>query len=463
MPRILFVFLLLSISFSWQIKAQESSTEDVQKFSLEDAQKYALDHNYEAESARLDIDNSKATVKEIRSIGLPQLNASIDFTHYFKIPTQIIPDFISPSVYGVLFQEGLLQPTEIQSGAGTPAQFGTKNNLNANLELSQLIYDGSYNLGLKAANLFVERAQLGTVKKDQDIKFSISNAYFGVLVIEESIRVLKKTETNLAKVVYETGELHINGFVEEIEVDRLKLSLANLETEIENNQRELESAQVGLKYLMGMDSETPIILTDRLEKFLIENEALITTQGSINDRIESKLLNIQTKFDDLDIRQIKAQYLPNLVGFAGYTHAFQANNLRFFKEEWFPTLVGGLSLNIPIFDGLKKKGQLEQRYVKAKKNALFKENFSTVFELEVSNARKEYVKALNSLNTQKDNIALAQKIYDVSLAKYNEGFGSSLELNAADTELSRTRGLYIQSLYSVVLAINNLNKVLGKY
>jgi hypothetical protein len=144
----LFILLALVVSAGF-IQAQ-----DRQAFSLEDAIDYALQNSLEIKNAQLNVADAKEQVVERRAIGLPQISAGANYQYFIDIPTQILPDFITPSVYGVLFQEGLVEPFNLSTGEGVAAQFGTKHNLTAGVDLSTLIFDGSYFIGLKAAKAY---------------------------------------------------------------------------------------------------------------------------------------------------------------------------------------------------------------------------------------------------------------------------------------------------------------------
>jgi len=487
--------LLLSFLFSPQLMAQneaETTAEnsDANKaFSLKEAQEHALQNNLSVKNSRLDIDAARGQVNEVKAMGLPQVNASLGYNYNVTLPASLVPSdafggadtlYFAPGGYlpdptdpvttdGIGFLP-VLQPPEGAVPEFQKLTFGTKNNLSAGIEVSQLVFDGSYLLGLKAAEMFVERAQKSVMKSEQDIKNSIAEAYFAVLVADKNVALLASNTKILDRVLFETTQLYENGFVEELEVDRLKLSLANLKTQIENTKRAVVLTTNLLKFQMGIALDQEITLSDTLEDYITDAEQEITADvlglqnTALENRVEVKLTDIQNTFRDLDIQQIKAKYLPTVAAFFSYQFAFQSNNLKLWKgEQWIPSGLVGVQVRVPIFDGFLKKSQLEQRYTSQKQAFNTHSLMQESIRLEVMNAQKSYINAFSQLQSQQKNIDLAQKIYDVTLIKYKEGIGSSLEVNQAESSLTETQGLYISALYDLVVAKTNLDKALGAY
>ncbi len=445
---------LLSPLQELSVHAQNSSSADngqIMTFSLEEAQLYAVEHNINAENARLSVEEAKGQVTETKSIGLPQIDGTIGYTYNLKIPAQLV--------------EGLVMPGEF-----TKLVFGTDHNINLGLSGSQLLFDGSYLLGLKAAEMFVERSRQENMSTEIGIKNAVASAYFATLVVDEQIELLDKNKAILDKILFETSQLYENGFVEELEVDRLRLSLANLETQKASATRQGETATNFLKFQMGLDMMQAIKLTDTLEDFIsdakddVSADVMGVIDEAMKNRVEMRLLKTQNIFRDLDIRQVKAQYLPNVVAFIQGQAAYQGNNLKVWETDfWIPSAAVGVQVNVPIFDGFKKRGQLQQRYITQQKafnqEALMKQSI----HLQVLQAQTSYISAYQQLNQQQESLELAEKIYNVSLIKYKEGLGSSIEVNSAESSLYETQGLFLTALYELVQAKLALNEATGRY
>jgi len=440
--------LLLIIGFTWQSTfAQDTPAEP---FSLEEAIDYAYQNSNQVKSAEYDLAYAKAQVKDYTSIGLPQISAKVDYNYYIDLPTQIIPaNAFDPSAPDDLFLE---------------AQFGMKNSLTASATISTLVFDGSYFVGLKAAKGLVElnNRQMGVTK--QEIKYNVTNAYLMALLIQENIEVIQLNIQNLEATLTETKAFYDNGLVEQLDVDRLELSLSNLKAELDVIERQQELAQNGLKFQMYFPLESPIALTDSLESLLEEASAAdLTDEVQPSNRPELQMLEQSLYLNELNIKRYKMSYLPSLGAFATHQQMLQRNDL--FDSDmpgFFPTTIVGFSLNIPIFDGLGTKAKTEMAMIDRDRISLQIDDFERGVELEVVNARSQYRNAQERLETQNKNLALAERIYNTTQIKYKEGVGSSFEMRQAEQELYTTQANHMNALYDLIVAKTALDKALGK-
>lgn len=447
--------ILIIVGCFWALSSTNLYGQDTQilKVSVKEAQSYAIKNNLNAVNARLRVDSSRQVVKEITAVGLPQVEAKVNYQHYLKLPTSLVPG----EAFGMPEQDFV------------ELTFGTKNNLTAGIDVTQLIFDGTYFLGVRASHLFIERAEKQARATETDIKDKVTRAYYTVLVAKENMNILEQNTKVLDRVLYETTQLYENGFVEKLEVNRLKLSLANLKTRISSAERQYILAKDNLKFQMGLDLSKDIELSDSLDGLTartdpayLANLELLKNEAT-NRRVEMQLLNTGSAFRELDIRQVKSQYLPKLYGFGSLQANFQNDNFRIFSNKWFPTSFLGLELQVPIFDGFRKKRQIAQREIDLKKINNTKELFKESISLQIINAQTSYKNALEQIQHQQETIELAQDLYDVTLFKYKEGLGSSLEVTNAESTLYETQGLYIKALYDLLIAQADLDKALGSY
>ena len=445
--------LVLLIVLSCGPSGQAFSQAETVKFSLKEAQEYAVANNINAINARLRIDSARQVVKEVTSVGLPQISGNLFYQRSLQLPTTLIPG----AAFGMPEQEFV------------EVTFGTKNNLTASLDMSQLIFDGTYFLGLKASQLFIDRSEKSARATEINIKDGVTRAYYTVLVAQENLDILQQNTKVLDRVLYETTQLYENGFVEKLEVDRLKLSLANLTTRISSADRQLAVAKDNLKFQLGLDLTKELELAEGLSELAGNADATYLTDVNIlkteaaNRRVEMQLLNTGSAFRELDIKQVKSQYLPKLYGFASMQANLQRDDFKIFNSKWFPNSFIGVELKVPIFDGFNKKSKIRQRQIDLKKINNTKELFKESIALEITNAQTAYKNALEQLNHQKATIELAQDVYDGALFKYKEGLGSSLEVADAESVLYESQGLYVQALYNLLIAQTDLDKALGNY
>jgi len=433
----------------------DNSTPEILAFTLKEAQAYAIKNNLNAKNSQAGIRSAQGQVTEVKGIGFPQVNGSLSYQRNLKQPVSLVPaQFFDP---------------EAPEGSFAELTFGTKNNLTATIQATQLVFDGSYLLGLKAAKLFVERARMTAAKTNVDVQKSVADAYIAALVSKENLKILSKNITVLERILFETSELYKNGFAEQLDVDRLKLSLSNLEAQVKSSERLAEISLNLLKYQMGLDLNQLVKLSDTMEEFIkdaetiIGNDVVSLQSEALQKRVELKALAVEKIFSDLDARRIKMMYLPSVSAFINGQTSFQSDDLDLFKTRWLPAVAAGLNINVPIFDGFQKKGQLQQKRV-VQEQVLNQQEFTRQSILfEVSQAKTNYTTAFEQLQSQKNNLELADKIYQTTLIKYKEGVGSSLEVTSAETTLYETQGLYIQALYDLVVAKTNLEKALGNY
>ncbi|HRK28155.1 MAG TPA: TolC family protein [Chitinophagales bacterium] len=442
---VLCAFFVFTLSTNAQ---QADSLSDTLRLGLSDAISQALQKNLTRQNNDLDVLYARKQVNILTANGLPQVNANVNYQRFLQLPISLVP----AEFFG-----------------GTPGEFaeiafGTNNTIAVNAQASQLLFSGSFFIALQAAKKLVEQAELQIEATENQIRDAIARTYFSALIIQENGVILQKNINVLAQVLTETEAFYKAGFVENLDVDRLQLQLSNLKTQQTALKRQLESVYNLLKLQLVMDLNQPIALTQNLRDFIDPND--LTRQIdtiAFNNRIELKQLNMSDNLNELGIKQLYATRLPTVSAFLSYERRFQSNDFDVFSDKWFPTAVTGLQVSVPIFDGLSRKNQIAQRFINKKKIQNGRTQLLNSFDLEVAQARIAYQNALEQLKSQEANIALAQKIYNVSLTKYKEGVGSSLELTDAESKLFQNQGLYSQALYNLLLAQTDLRKAMGLY
>ncbi len=451
--------------FTWALAAvavftfAQSST--VLSLSLNEALAQAKINNQTLANAQLDIAYAETQVNEIKAQGLPQINGSAGFTHNLEIATQVLPDFISPSVYGVLFEEGLIPSKDFAIGT-FPAQFGVPYSMQAGVGINQLLFDGTFFLGLKAASEFVNVSRLSASKSEVDVKEAVTKAYYMALISDQNIGQLNKSLENIKRLKDETQAMYTAGFAEKLDVDRLVLSVSNLAININQLQNQVKLAKQLLLNSIGLDVNQQVVLTSTLPE---EVNALDDLAASFNpeNRIEIKLIDQQQALNELNLKRYKVGYLPSVFGnfnYGGNTFAGDGN-FGDLGNEWFPISSYGVSLNVPIFDGFYKKAKSDQVKIDIQKTENTKKQAVLGMNLQVSQAKTNYMNALKTIELQKKSRVLAERIYTTTAIKFKEGIGSSFEMITAESDLTRARTNYLNALYELNVAKIDLNKALG--
>ncbi|NET35897.1 MAG: TolC family protein [Cyanothece sp. SIO1E1] len=455
--------IVLMASLSLTAQSQSSSP-----MSLDDAIKYALNQSNAVKDARINLVDAEQQIVERRSVGLPQLTGNLNYQRYLKLPIQPLP--ANFQVFGAAFtdlapflSEETLALLNQGGGEGNSdgVSFFLRNNFNATLNLDAMIFDGSYFVGLQAAKAYRAYVSQDLLTKEREVRNSTIDAYLPVLVLQENMGLIDKNIANLEKLLFETQELYKAGFAEQLDVDRLQLSLVNLETQKETLQRQKSLALNGLKFAMQYPLEESLEVTGDLNEIIAENTSDIVAEDLVvTNRPEIGLLEQGIKLNELNVRLQRSGYLPTLRAFAVAQESFQGNT--FSDGFWAPTIYVGASLSIPIFDGLYKQATIQRAKLDVEQARLQKDNLQRGINLEITNARTSYENATELLASQERNMALAQRIYETTQIKYREGVGSSLEVSQAEQSLYSTQSNYIQAQYDLVQAIMNVKKALGK-
>ena len=434
-------------------------------YTLQECIDYALEHNQTYLNADLDYRIADREVQEFISDGLPQVNANLDLTYNIKIQTSFIQDFISPAVYGVLAEEGVIPASEAPTPEFVPVQFGTKYAGFASINVDQMLFDGSFFVGLEASRTYSELSRKEKIRTEIDIVANVSKAYYMAMVNLERQELIIRNYQRLDTLLQETTALYENGFAEKIDVNRIKVQFNNISVEQQNIAKSVALTKALLKFQMGMSPKEPLELEDQIENLVFrEVPDEVFEDFNYDRRIEMSQLETSQQLVQLDIKNIKMRYLPNidLYGTLGATAGTQTTE-NFFdvSENWFDYSAVGVRMNIPIFDGLRKSYQIQQRKLKAQQleneEVLLKNNI----DVEIQQSATNYQRSVDNLAAQIENMALAEEVYNVARIKYNEGVGSSIEVTNADADFKEAQTNYYIALYEALVDKVDLQKAYG--
>lgn len=470
--RILVANLAVFALFSAYAQQQPLKT-----FSLKDAEEYALQNKSEAKNAQLGIDEAKARNWEIIATGLPVVSGSADYTYYFKRPeSPALSKFFSdpksttnriytelastnPNIAGILTEAA--QNTQ-------PISFVLPHSLQAGVQVSELLFDGRYMVGLKATKDFMKAALLSKNVSDQDIRYSVRKAYYQAQAAQQAISLLHDNELVLEKLVSDNREVYKAGFIEELDVNRLDLILINLKSQIQTQEQLAEVALANLKFQMGLSVSDQIVLTDKLET-LRDKIGPAALTFSPNQRPEYDLLETVMRIKGHDTKQRAAGYMPTLAAFLSYGGGSQTDKfVDIFKKDattgknnWFQQGLVGLSLKVPIFDSGQRNAQVKQGKIAEAKAKNDFDNFLKGVELQLQVSQTNFNASLREELNAKRSLELSEKIYNKSRVKFKEGVGSSFELAQAEQEFITNQLKKINNTLSVLTTKADLDKAQG--
>ena len=425
-------------------RAQQNPAE----FSLQAAIDFALKHNSSYLNTEADAKYNTYEKNKVLGQGLPQINGSFDVKDNAVLPTSLLPAQFFGGPPGAYF----------------PVKFGVQYNATAGVSATQLIFNSNYIVGLQASKELINLSQKNILRSKVETAQNVSKAYYGALVNKERLKLLDLNIERVKTLKDNATALNQNGFVEKIDVDRLEVSYNNLVTEKEKTTRLLELSETVLKFQMGYELSQPITLTDNLEKAVNADEMqtlALTDKPDVSKRPEFMILQSQQKLNEFDLKRYRLNYLPTLSAYGTYAAQFQKNTLDFSQKNWYPFAVIGATLNMGIFDGLQTNWRIQQAKINLLKTQNTSNQLKQSIEMETQSTAVIYKNALLSLQTQKKNIELARNIFDVVKKKYEQGIGSSLEVNTAENDLRQAETNYYNTLYDVIVSKIDYQKATG--
>jgi outer membrane protein len=442
--------IIVSLSFVAAC-ASTARAQEPMALSLQAAMDYAVKNNVNAKNARIDVGIQDAQNRQVTAIALPQVNAKGEFTEFFNIQKAFLPgEFLGGA-----------------PGTFVPVAFTPKYSTTASATASQLLFDGSALVALQARRSVLELMNQRAQLTEEMIRYNVQNAYYSLVIGRRQLSIIKNSLVSLREMEYYFTKQKEGGFVEKIEVDRITVQVNNLSTDSLNIDGMLRVSEQSLKYAMGMDVNTPVILTDTsVEQTLEKGLATINANVDYNNRTDYNLLLTNQKLNEYNLKRYKFAALPSLaiVGSLGYNYgsSFFSQMIEFRKYYQFYSF-GGLQLNVPIFSGLKRRNQVIEAKlnIDKTKNEIEFQKQSIDYELETS--RTTLKNAILQMRKQEDNLTLAKGVVDLARKKYNAGVGSSLEVNQAQTELLQSQNRYFTTLLTTVMAQTSLQKALGNF
>ena len=438
------VFILLFVN---SVSAQKKEL----KLSLKEAVSYALENNFNSKIALNDIQSAKKKKWETTTIGLPQINANVDYQNWLK-------------------QQITLLPAEIVGGTpGTfvPINFFTKQNINATVTVTQLLFDGSYLVGLQSAKTYLKISELAQTKTKLTIKEAIINAYGNILVAQKSIEILEKNKTVLEKNLNDIKKIHKNGFNEEEDIEQSQITLSTVKNQLNKVKRYKNIGYKMLNITLGNDIDTPLILTDNLDSLINDNIdfSLVSKPFKAQNHIDFQIASNDREGKRLLMRLEQSKSLPSLTAFVNYGTLGNSNTFSFFQDnqKWYESSLLGISLNIPLFSSFGRSAKTAQAKIALENADIRLKEIKQKLKLAVATAKSEYQFAIEQYNIAKQNLHLAKRIEKKHRIKFFEGISTSFDLSRAQNQLYTQQQNYVQSMLEVIakkIALENaLNNI----
>lgn len=439
------LWLLCLVLTGTTLNAQNLTTRH--EFTIQQAVEYAGKNNAQVKNALLNVQVQQQTNRDITASALPSVTGSIGMTDYIKIPTSLLPG----EIFG--------QP----AGTYIPVQFGTKYNSTASIQLQQLLFDGQVFIALQARATSIEFQNKNKEVTEEAIKTNIYKIYYQLVVSKTQIDLLDANIARLQKLDHDAKELYKNGFAERLDIDKIAVQLANLQTEKIKALNSISIGYLGLKTLMGMPVKDTLVLTDKINEAQIKEDFSNDTVYQYTDRKDFQYLSLAKKLNEFNIKRYQLSYIPTLSLNGSYSKNAQRNTFDFFgKGDWFTTSYVGINLAIPIFDGFSRSAKIKKSRIELQQTENQIDNLKLSIDGEVEQSKINYKSALSTMDFQKQNMQLAETVYNQTKKKFESGTGSNTEITSAQTDLVTAQTNYITALYSAIIAKVDYLKATGK-
>lgn len=419
-----------------------------QPLSLQNSVQYAIQNNPQVHRAALEARKGDYLIKEYLSTALPQVNGNGNFTYNMKLPTQLIPNFFAG------------RPEEL-----LPVQFGTALSATAGVELSQMIYDHSFWLGVKGAKKLANFNRLVEAKTQEDVAYNVVKIYYQAQILGQQRAVIQANLDQVDGLLRATELQFQNGFAKKLDVDQLRVNRSTLETQLRNLELQYQQTLRGLKYAMAMPLDAAIVLTDTLQNDDLPAAALQEALSpGFSNKVDLAIIDEQKELLKLQYEKTRAEYIPTARFFAGYNVQGQGNSFRELgdNKQWFDFAMMGINIKVPIFDGLRKNYRTQQDIMEVLQNEKDRQNALNGLEYQYSNALLQLESNYNSLVSQKENRLMAEEVYTITQKRFREGLASITEVLSAETAMREVQTNYLAALLQYKWASLDLEYANGR-
>ncbi len=407
-----------------------ASAQEPVELDLRKAVSYALEQKADAEKARLDLANADAQIAEVWANALPNISAN------------------AATTYNPLLQKNVL-PGEIFGAPGEDilVAFGRKWNSNANVQLSQTLFNQAVFIGLKAAKTTKEFYQLNAQLTNEEIIEKVATAYYQVY---QSQQILENLQSNLELTERTIGivkGLYENGLAKKIDYDRSRVALNNLRSNKQQAINAVDLSTNALRFMIGMSITQEIYLPEQS----FRPAFLPGTDLEISNRTELELLDKQIELLEFQKKASLAEYYPSASLKANYGWLGQGDVVPLWNGQdkgvfWSDLGSVGVNLSIPIFNGGATRARVKQNQIEIDKAREDMRETQLGLQLDYENAIAQLENSFLTIHTQEENVGLAQEVlldiqsnYELGLASLNDMLDAERELAEAKNNLTNAQ------------------------
>lgn len=440
--------LLLTLNLHAQQPASSAAgTPELHQFSLAQAIDYASKNSVAVKNALLDYEIQEQSNRATVSQALPQITGSLAATWYTQFPATAVPGGSFPGTV----------PGKVYAFS-----FGLPSTNTASVNLKQVLFDGQVFVGLQARQTSLDFYRKRQEITEQIIRVNINKVYYQLLVGKFQLDQIDANIHSQEELLHNSSEMFKNGFAEQLDVDKATVQLSNLQTDRIQTEYNISYGYLGLKVLLGMPIRDSLSLTDTLTYDMVR-DAVLSDDYKYADRREFQLLEINRRLNEYDIKRYKKQYIPTASLQATYQQQQYWFHIDpFQRATWFPGSWIGLNINIPIFDGFYKDANIKQARLKLRQTENNQDSLKIRIDNDVKDAQLRFNAALATLDYQKKNMELSEKVYAQTRKKYEQGLGSNIEITNAFSDQRTAQANYFNALYNAIAAKVDYLNAIGK-
>ena len=417
--------------------------------TLDEAIEYGINNNFSVKNANREIEKAQKDRWSTIAIGLPQIYAEVNYQNFLEMPVSLVP---------AEFFGG-------QSGEFAEISFGTKQKIVGSVRMDQIIFDGSYIVGLEASKIFLKISENIYEKTTLETKKIIVNNYAAALLAGENVKLLNKNKKNLEENVSEIHQLFKNGFVEEESVEQIQLTLANINTQLKYAVNLSKIIHEMLKFNLGIPVEKKVVLSSQISEIIDESNLIFEDQNNFNisNNIDIKIAENNFLSESLLYKYEKSKFLPSLKAFINGSYTGNNEKFDFAKnnQKWFGSSLFGLSLDVPLFSSFSKKVNSQKAKISMQQAETKLNETQYRIRMEIETALNDYQLAIENYFTEKENLGLAERIENKNQVKYFEGMVGSFELRQAQLQLYSSQSKYLSSIQNLIERKINLETLIN--
>jgi outer membrane protein TolC len=406
--------------------------------TLDEAIAYGLTNNRSIINANRDIQKAKKDRWKTIALGLPQISSEVNYQNFLEMPVSLVPaEFFGGN-----------------PGEFSELTFGTEQNMIGSLKVEQLVFDGSYLVGLEASRVYLSISENLFEKTHLEIKKLITNLYSNALLAKYNILFLKKNKASLEENFEEIHQLFKNGFEEEESVEQIQLSLAQTNSRLKYANNLLRIEEDMLKFVIGYPIDSPLKLADELDDIFNEDLYFVTLPNpdDIQNNIDIRIADNNVKAEALLLKLEKSKALPKVNAFINRTYTGNSNDFTFADsdQKWYGSSLLGLNVKIPIFSSLGRNASTQKAKISLDQAKTQLEETQAKIRIEVNAAINDYQLSIDNYYTEKENLRLAESIEQKNQTKFFEGMVQSFELRMAQLQLYTAQSNFVAAIQKVI-------------